>query len=84
MTKKQQPKKKEAQEPIEFEQRPRNPFQGIGDRCRLSERTVRNAFSRKPVTWHTARIIAQALKIDLGHFRIKEDERGRNKKPKKE
>ena len=64
-------------------ERPRNPYMGIGDRCRLSERTIRNAFARKPVTWHTARIIANALHIDMGHFRIKEDNRGRNKKAEK-
>lgn len=61
----------------------RNPFRGIADRCRLSERTVRNAFSRKPVTWDTARKVAQACGIDMREFRIKEDNRGRNKKPKK-
>lgn len=65
------------------ELRPRNPFQGIGDRVRLSERTVRNAFSRKPITWHTARVLANLLHIDMGHFRIIEDNRGRNKKKRK-
>ena len=53
---------------------------GIGDRCRLSERTIRNAFARKPITWHTALVIANLLQIDMGHFRIIEDCRGRNKK----
>ncbi len=77
MTKKQP---KEQAEPTDIVQRPRNPFQGIGDRCRLSERTVRNAFARKPITWHTARILAGALRIDMGHFRIKEDRRGLDKK----
>lgn len=62
------------------QERPRNPYMGIGDRCRLSEKTIRNAFSRKPITWHTARIIANALQIDMGHFRIKQDNRGRKKK----
>ena len=64
----------------ENQARPRNPYMGIGDRCRLSEKTIRNAFSRKPITWHTARIIANALQIDMGHFRIKQDNRGRKKK----
>ena len=59
--------------------RPRNPFQGIADRCRLSERTVRKAFSRQPITWQTAVRIAKALQIDLGHFRIKVDNRGKKK-----
>lgn len=61
---------------------PRNPYMGIADRCRLSERTIRNAFARKPITWQTASIIAKALGIDLRHFRIKEDKRGQNKKKK--
>ena len=60
-------------------ERPRNPFQGIADRCRLSERTVRKAFSRQPVTWQTAARLSKALQIDLGHFRIKTDNRGKKK-----
>lgn len=60
----------------------RNPYRGIGDKCRLSERTVRNAFSGKPVTWATARKLAAACCIDMREFRIKEDNRGRNKKPR--
>lgn len=63
----------------EIYDRPRNPYMGIGDRCRLSERTIRNAFARQPITWQTARIIAKALQIDMGHFRIKEDHRGHKK-----
>lgn len=73
---------KRKEEPEEHG-RPRNPYMGIGDKCRLSERTIRNAFARKPVTWQTARIISNALHIDMGHFRIKEDNRGRNKKQKR-
>lgn len=67
----------------EIPERPRNPFQGIADRCRLSERTVRKAFSRQPITWQTALKLSKALQIDLGHFRIKVDNRGKNKKPGK-
>ena len=57
----------------------RNPYRGIADKCRLSERTVRSAFARKPVTWDTARKIAVACGIDMREFRIKEDNRGRKK-----
>ena len=57
----------------------RNPYLGIADKCRLSERTVRNAFAKKPVTWQTARRIAGAIGIDLADFRIKPDNRGRKK-----
>jgi len=60
----------------------RNPYRGIADKCRLSERTVRSAFAKKPVTWDTARKIAVACGIDMREFRIKEDNRGRNKKPR--
>ena len=72
-------KKNKKEEPQELD-RPRNPYTGIADRCRLSERTIRNAFARKPITWQTAGIIAKVLGIDMRHFRIKEDNRGRNKK----
>lgn len=58
----------------------RNPYMAIGDKCRLSERTVRNAFARKAVTWQTARKIANACNIDLANFAIKPDNRGRNRK----
>lgn len=61
-------------------ERPPNPYKGVGDKCRLSERTVRNAFSGKPTTWQTANRIARAIGIPIGFFRIKEDNRGRNKK----
>ena len=71
-------KKTKNEEPEELD-RPRNPYMGIGDNCRLSERTIRNAFARKPITWQTACIIAKALNIDMRHFRVKEDNRGRNK-----
>ena len=71
---------KQNEESQANQERPRNPYMGIGDRCRLSEKTIRNAFARKPITWQTARIIANALQIDMGHFRIKQDNRGRKKK----
>ena len=67
-------------DPEEEYSRPPNAYQGVGDRCRLSERTVRNAFSRKPITWGTAQMLSHVLKIPMGCFRIKEDMRGRNKK----
>ena len=57
----------------------RNPYRGIADKCRLSERTVRTAFSKKPVTWETARKIAVACGIDMREFNIKADNRGRKK-----
>ena len=57
----------------------RNPYRGIADKCRLSERTVRTAFSKKPVTWQTARKIALAIGIDMGEFAIKADNRGHKK-----
>jgi len=57
----------------------RNPYRGIADKCRLSERTVRTAFSKKPVTWETARKIAAACGIDMREFCIKADNRGRKK-----
>ena len=74
---------KKKEDPGDYD-RPRNPYMGIGDKCRLSERTIRNAFARKPVTWQTAKTIANVLHIDMGHFRIKEDNRGRNKKAVRE
>ena len=58
----------------------RSPYRAIGDKCRLSERTVRTAFSGKPVTWVTAMRIAHAVGIDIREFRIKEDRRGRRAK----
>jgi len=61
----------------------RNPYLAIADKCRLSERTVRSAFAKKPVTWQTAQKIAAKVGIDMREFRIKEDLRGRNKKPRK-
>lgn len=58
-----------------------NVYKLIGDKCRLSEKTVRTAFSRKAVTYQTARLLANALDIDtVDCFVIKTDHRGRNKK----
>lgn len=58
-----------------------NAFKLIGDKCRLSEKTVRSAFSKKPVTWQTACKICNAIDLPTtACFRIKSDNRGRNKK----
>ena len=70
--------KKEEVHPYEYDG-PRNPYTGIADLCRLSERTIRSAFQRKPVTLQTALKIAKAIGIDIIHFRIKVDRRGQKK-----
>lgn len=55
----------------------------IGDKCRLSEKTIRTAFQRRPVTYQTAKKIAKSLDIDtLDCFRIKTDNRGKRRKIK--
>ncbi len=54
-------------------------FHAIGDRCRLSVVTVRNAFSRKPITWATALKLSRLLGIPIECFRLKQDKRGVNK-----
>lgn len=59
-----------------------NAYKAIADKCRISEKTVRNAFSRKPVTLPVAARIANNIKIPLECFRIKYDQRGQNKKTK--
>lgn len=56
--------------------RPPNPYKLLGDACRLSERTIRSAFARKPITWQTACIIARHARIPVAGFRIKDDLRG--------
>ena len=56
-----------------------NPYKFIGDQCRLSERTIRTAFSKKPITWQTARIIEKHTGIPTYCFRIKPDNRGTKK-----
>ena len=55
----------------------RNLYLAIGDKCRLSERTIRNAFANKPVTWQTAAKIAKALGVDMREIRVKVDNRGK-------
>lgn len=58
-----------------------NAYKLIGDKCRLSERTVRTAFSKKPITWQTAQTLCRVLGFDTANcFVIKTDNRGRNKK----
>lgn len=57
-----------------------NAYKLIGDRCRLSERTVRDAFSKKPVTMQTALRLCRLLEFDtVNCFTIKPDQRGKNK-----
>ena len=58
----------------------RNLYLAIADKCNLGERTVRNAFAMKPVTYQTAAKLARALGVDLREFRIKADNRGRKRK----
>lgn len=62
---------------------PPSPYKAVGDKCGLSEWTIRNAFSQKGITWQTACKIARSLEIPANCFRIKEDNRGRNKKQKR-
>lgn len=58
-----------------------NAYKLIGDRCHLSERTVRAAFSKKPITWQTAMALCHALDFDTSNcFVIKSDKRGRKKR----
>lgn len=56
-----------------------NAFKCLADKCGLSEKTLRTAFSKKPITWRTACKIARTLGIEVASFRIKDDARGRNK-----
>lgn len=57
-----------------------NAYKLIGDKCRLSEKTVRNAFAKKPVTLHTASLLSHALGFDtVMCFTIKQDNRGKKK-----
>jgi len=55
-------------------------IRALADKCGLSTTTIRKALSQKPITWQTACRIGKALGIRAGCFRIKEDNRGRNKK----
>ena len=57
-----------------------NAFQIIGDECRLSEKTIRIAFARKPITLQTANKIYKHWGIPLQAFRIKRDTRGQRKR----
>lgn len=55
------------------------PYAALADRIGLSERTIRKAFGRDPITYQTACRIAKALQIDPFCFRCIEDHRGRKK-----
>ena len=46
----------------------------------LSERTIRKAFKREPITWQTAVKIRKHTGIPTRCFRCIEDNRGRSKK----
>lgn len=63
--------------PEEF---PVNAYKQIGDKCGFSEKTVRSAFSRKPITYAVACRICKAAGVGIECFRIKPDTRGRKKK----
>lgn len=61
-----------------------NAYKLIGDKCRLSEKTVRTAFARRPITYQTACKLVRALDLaTIDCFRIKTDNRGRNRGRKK-
>lgn len=57
-----------------------NAFKALADRIRLSEVTIRKAFSHKPITWKTAVRIANALEVPIECFCIKIDGRYKNGK----
>lgn len=54
-------------------------IRALADKCGLSTTTIRKALSQKPITWQTACRIGRALGIRAACFRIKEDNRGRNR-----
>lgn len=54
-----------------------NAFDGLATKTRLSAVTIRNAFSRKPVTYRTAQILAKGLSIPIQCFSVKDDKRGK-------
>ena len=56
--------------------RSRTPFTALANMIGVSERTLRDCFNKKPVTWRTARKIAEALDIDMREIVIKNDHRG--------
>jgi hypothetical protein len=60
-----------------------NPYLYIADVCGLSERTIRNAFNRHPITFGTAAKIAKNFNIPARCFRCIEDRRGRPKASKR-
>ena len=41
----------------------------IAKRCRLPEETIMDAFTRKPITFHAAGKISEALNIPVSAFR---------------
>jgi hypothetical protein len=55
------------------------PYQALADKAGVSERTMRKAMAREPITYQTASKIAKALSIPMFCFRCMEDMRGRNK-----
>lgn len=55
-----------------------NPYRALADRTRLSEPTIRKAFSREAITWRTAKVLSNALEIPVESFCVKMDGRGRN------
>ena len=59
-----------------------NAYQYIADLTGLSERTIRKAFKREPITWQTACKISKHTGFPTRVFRCIEDTRGMNKKKK--
>ena len=57
-----------------------NAYQYIAALTGLSERTIRKAFKRDPITWQTACKIHRYTKIPTRCFRCIEDTRGTSKK----
>lgn len=57
-----------------------NAYKALADRVRLSEPTIRKALSRRPITYRTARRIAEFLSVPIECFRIIEDGRGKRKR----
>ena len=55
-------------------------FKAAADKCGFSIITVRNAFNYKPITFRTAKKIADTMGVPIACFNIKEDLRGKNKK----
>ncbi len=55
-----------------------NVFHALANRIRLSEPTVRKAFSGQPITWRTATILSNALEVPIECFCVKIDGRHKN------